>query len=135
MTKEFKIENVKTGDLLVAHNEDGTLAHSWLVLNNNEVEGSLTDFVEVYVMYAQSHLDERHSFYHVTFKSGAYQKLDWSLESGTQKGRYGSCFQWNRGNSVRIQIFAVQLLLPQDTYILHLRTQRELYEGKHYIRD
>jgi len=26
---------------------------------------------------------ERHSFYHATFKSGAYQQLKWSLESGT----------------------------------------------------
>ena len=83
MTKEFKIENVEAGDLLTAHNEDNSLAHSWLVLSNGRTDELMGKFTEVYVMYAQSYLEERHSFYHATFKGGAYQKLDWSLKSGT----------------------------------------------------
>ena len=80
MTKEFKIEDVKTGDLLIAHNKDGSLAHNWIVLNNNEREGDLTDFVEVYVIYAQSGIEKEYSFFYSSFKSDAFQKMNWSLQ-------------------------------------------------------
>ena len=80
MTKSFTIENVKSGDMLIAHNDDGTLAHSWLVLSNNGREGDLTDFVEVYVMYSQSYLESKYSFFYSSFKSDVFQKMNWSLQ-------------------------------------------------------
>ena len=35
MTKDFVIENVKVGDMLTAYDQDdGTIAHQWIVLEN-----------------------------------------------------------------------------------------------------
>ena len=89
MTRDFKIENVSPGDILIAHDtwhtRDGIapLAHQWLVLGNHCEDEYMGRYVEVYIMYSQLPHEERFSFYHATFKSGAYQKLDWSLKSGT----------------------------------------------------
>lgn len=80
MTRDFTVEDVKAGDLLSAHNGDGTLAHQWIVLENYRDEIRGLRFVNVYVMFsAQSYLAKHYSFYYDTFKS--YRKyLEWSLE-------------------------------------------------------
>ena len=82
MIKDFTIEDVKAGDMLIAHNEDGSLAHSWLVLSNNgnTRDGDLTDFVEAYVIYAQSGIEKEFSFFYSSFKSDTFQKANWSLQ-------------------------------------------------------
>ena len=78
MTKDFVIENVKAGDMLIAHNGDGTLAHKWIVLENYRDEIRGLAFVHVYVMFAQSYLEKHYNFYYDTFKS--YRKyLEWSV--------------------------------------------------------
>ena len=85
MTKEFKIENVKAGDMLTA-NRSGKPIIKWVVLSNGGEDDYMGKFTEVYVILNPDgtlESAERHSFYHATFKSGAYQKLEWSLESGT----------------------------------------------------
>jgi len=85
MTKEFKIENVKAGDMLTA-NRAGIAIIKWVVLSNGREDDFMGKFAEVYVILNPDgalESAERHSFYHATFKSGAYQKLEWSLESGT----------------------------------------------------
>ena len=85
MTKEFKIENVKAGDMLTA-NRSGMPIIKWVVLSNGREDDYMGKFTEVYVILNPPppwQSTERHSFYHATFKSGAYQKLEWSLESGT----------------------------------------------------
>lgn len=85
MTKEFKIENVKAGDMLTA-NRSGMPIIKWVVLSNGREDDYMGKFTEVYVILNPDgalESAERHSFYHATFKSGAYQKLEWSLESGT----------------------------------------------------
>jgi hypothetical protein len=85
MTKEFKIENVKAGDMLTA-SRCGEPIIKWVVLSNGREDDYMGKFTEVYVILNPDgalESAERHSFYHATFKSGAYQKLKWSLESGT----------------------------------------------------
>jgi len=85
MTKDFTIENVKAGEMLTA-NRDGKPVIKWVVLSNDRQDDFMGKFTEVYVILNPSgalESAERHSFYHATFKSGAYQKLEWSLESGT----------------------------------------------------
>ena len=85
MTKEFKIENVKAGDMLVA-SKSGKSIIKWIVLSNDREDDLMGKFTEVYVMLNPTgalESIERHSFYHTTFKSGAYQKLEWRLQSGT----------------------------------------------------
>jgi hypothetical protein len=85
MTKGFTIENVKAGDMLTA-NKSGKPVIKWVVLSNDRQDDFMGKFTEVYVIlnpYGALESAERHSFYHATFKSGAYQKLEWSLESGT----------------------------------------------------
>ena len=85
MTKGFTIENVKAGDMLTA-NKSGKPVIKWFVLSNDRQHTILGKFTEVYVILNPSgalESAERHSFYHATFKSGAYQKLEWRLESGT----------------------------------------------------
>lgn len=85
MTKEFKIENVKAGDMLTA-NKSGKPVIKWFVLSNDRKDDLMGKYTEVYVMLNPAgalESAERHSFYHATFKSGAYQKLEWRLESGT----------------------------------------------------
>ena len=80
MTKDFTAEDVKAGDLLIAHNGDGTLAHKWVVLENYHDEVRNLGFVNVYVMFAQSPLEKTYSFYYDTFER--YRKMmEWSLES------------------------------------------------------
>jgi hypothetical protein len=80
MTKDFVIENVKAGDMLFAYNEDdGTLAHQWIVLENYHDEVRNLGFIDVFVVYAQSYLEQRYSFYYDTFKS--YRRMmEWSVE-------------------------------------------------------
>jgi len=86
MTKDFTIENVKAGDMLTA-SKSGKPVLKWVVLSNDRKDDLMGKYTEVYVMlnrcWAGMESDERHSFYHATFKSGAYQKLEWRLESGT----------------------------------------------------
>lgn len=84
-TKDFTIENVKAGDMLIA-SRSGKPIIKWIVLKNSGRDKLMGKFTEVYVILDLiGALDptERHSFYHATFKSGAYQKLEWRLESGT----------------------------------------------------
>ena len=75
MTKDFTAEDVKAGDLLIAHNGDGTLAHKWIVTENyrDEIRGL------VYVMFAQSYLEQTYSFYYDTFERYR-EMMEWSLE-------------------------------------------------------
>lgn len=85
MTRDFKIENVKAGDMLTA-NRSGKPIIKWVVLNNSGEDDYMGKFTEVYVILNPTGAlatAERHSFYHATFKSGAYQQLKWSLERGT----------------------------------------------------
>jgi hypothetical protein len=79
MTKDFTAEDVKAGDLLIAHNGDGTLAHKWIVTENYRDEIRGLGFINVYVMFAQSYLEETYSFYYDTFER--YREMaEWSLE-------------------------------------------------------
>jgi hypothetical protein len=79
MTKDFTAEDVKAGDLLIAHNGDGTLAHKWIVTENYRDAIDGIAFVNVYVMFAQSPLEKTYSFYYDTFER--YRKMmEWSLE-------------------------------------------------------
>ncbi len=79
MTKDFTAEDVKAGDLLIAHNRDGTLAHKWIVLENYRDEVRGLAFINVYVMFAQSYLEEHYSFYYDTFERYR-EMMEWSLE-------------------------------------------------------
>lgn len=89
MTKNFNIKDVKPGDVLTAHDHFYTIngiapmTNKWIVLTNNLEDDYMGKYVEVYVLLnpsGASESAERHSFYHATFKSGAYQKLEWRLE-------------------------------------------------------
>jgi len=85
MTKNFTIENVKAGDMLIA-SKSGKPIIKWIVLNNSGRDKLMGKFTEVYIILnpdGAMESAERHSFYHATFKSGAYQKLEWELQSGT----------------------------------------------------
>ena len=79
MTKDFTAEDVKAGDLLIANNADGTLAHKWIVTENYRDEIRGLGFINVYVMFAQSPLDSTYSFYYETFERYR-QMMKWSLE-------------------------------------------------------
>ena len=79
MTRDFTVEDVKAGDLLSAHNSDGTLAHKWIVLENYRDDIRGLGFVNVYVMFAQSYLEETYSFYYDTFERYR-EMMKWSLE-------------------------------------------------------
>ena len=80
MTRDFIIENVKVGDLLFAYNDDGTLGHQWLVLDNYHDEVRGLGFVDVFIMYSQAPYQvENYSFYYDTFRR--YRKMmEWSLQ-------------------------------------------------------
>ena len=79
MTKDFTAEDVKVGDLLIAHNGDGTLAHTWIVTENYRDKIRGLGFINVYVMFAQSYLEETYSFYYDTFERYR-EMMEWSLE-------------------------------------------------------
>tara|TARA_Y100001937_G_scaffold91162_1_gene123361 strand:+ start:1610 stop:1870 length:261 start_codon:yes stop_codon:yes gene_type:complete len=83
MTKDFVIENVKVGDMLTAYDQDdGTIAHQWIVLENYYDDVRRLGFINVFVMYTQSpwsQQEKSHSCYYDTFKR--YRKMmDWSLQ-------------------------------------------------------
>jgi hypothetical protein len=88
MTEDFRIEDVKPGDMLTAHDTWHTLqgnapiAHKWIVLNNNNEGFTEEGHVEVYVLYSQAPHEERHSFYYTSFNGQTYQRMSWSLEHG-----------------------------------------------------
>ena len=79
MTKDFTAEDVKVGDLLIAHNRDGTLAHTWIVTENYRDKIRGLGFINVYVMFAQSYLEQTYSFYYDTFERYR-EMMEWSLE-------------------------------------------------------
>ena len=79
MTKDFTAEDVKVGDLLIAHNGDGTLAHKWIVTENYRDKIRGLGFINVYVMFAQSYLEQNYSFYYDTFERYR-EMMEWSLE-------------------------------------------------------
>ena len=85
MTKDFIIENVKAGDLLTAYDQDdGTIAHQWVVLENYHDDVRHLGFVNVFVMYSQSYGEDTFSCYYDTFKR--YRKMmKWGLQVGTQE--------------------------------------------------
>ena len=69
----------RLGDLLIAHNGDGTLAHTWIVTENYRDKIRGLGFINVYVMFAQSYLEETYSFYYDTFERYR-EMMEWSLE-------------------------------------------------------
>ena len=81
MTKDFVIENVKAGDMLFAYNEnDGTLGHQWIVLENYHDDVRGLGFVDVFIVYTQAPCEvKNYSFYYDTFRR--YRKMmEWAVQ-------------------------------------------------------